>query len=467
MSEAFLYEQLSDEIQAQIEQGTLKAGDKLPSLRSLSRSRQVSIATVTQAYLELEKRGCLSVRPQSGYYVNPLRHLAVPTLTPIHSPPALVGRDAFISGVLQELRQPNLLALGSTILEPEMLPTRALNRLIRQLSTHPAVHRYAETEGLEALRRQIAQRSLDSARPLQSSDVVVTCGCIEALNLALRTIAAPGEIIAVESPTFYGILQAIESLGMQALELPTDPNTGLSLSALEAALQTYPIRAVLTVPSFQNPLGCCMPPEHKQALLKLASRYDFQIIEDDIYGEFYFDSPPPTLYSLDRDERVILCSSFSKTLAPGFRVGWALPGRQRERFLQLKRMSSLSTASLPQLVLAEYLASGAYERHLRRLRRQLSTTVQQALGVLSQSFPTGTRISQPSGGFILWLALPQEIAAMDLYRRALKAGIGLAPGPLFSSESAYDHCFRLSLNRAWNPELANALQALGKLAREI
>lgn len=470
MSTLYLYEEIIEAIRSQILAGTLKAGERLPSLRQLSRNRGVSLSTVTQAYYELEAQGLIQVRPQSGYYVRALTGFAAPQMSSqrLLSPePALVGRDAFISEVVAALRQPDLIPLGSTTLDASYLPTQALKRLIQHYSADPAVYTYAPTAGLEALQRQIAQRSLDSARPLRASEVVITSGCIEALNLALRVLTQPGDVIAVESPTFYGILQSIESLGLQVLEIPSDPQTGLRIEALRAALQQHPIRCLVTVPSFQNPLGCCMPLAHKQALLQLASDCDFEIIEDDIYGEFYFADPPPTLYSLDQEQRVILCSSFSKTVAPGFRVGWALPGRYQERFLQLKRMTSLSTSSLPQLVLAAYLASGAYERYLRRLRRDLAQTLQLSLQTIAAHFPAGTRISAPDGGFILWLALPEGSDAMQLYQQALQAGIGIAPGALFSTSSAYDHCLRLSLGLPWGARLEGALQKLGELACEL
>jgi DNA-binding transcriptional MocR family regulator len=468
MRDGFLYQHISQDIHAQIAAGTLKPGDKLPSLRALSRQRGVSVTTVSQAYLELEAQGQILVRPQSGYYVTfrPTA-LAQPEIATLDPVPSLVGRDALIERVTATLRQPGIVPLGSTTLDASLLPNKALQRLIQQASRQPEVYASAPAAGHVNLRRQIAQRTLDSRRPVLADDVVITSGCMEALNLSLRLLCQPGDVIAVESPCFYGILQAIESLGLRALEIPASPQTGLSLDALREALAQYRITAVVTVPSFQNPLGCCMPLEHKRQFLKLAEDHDFQIIEDDIYGEFYFGNPPPTLYALDTQDRVILCSSFSKTVAPGFRVGWALPGRRRERFLQLKRMTSLSTASLPQYVLAEYLGSGAYQRYLRRLRQRLAENHQLALPLLAQGLPPGTRISQPEGGFVFWIALPEPFTGIAFYEAALAAGIGVAPGAMFSTGPAYDHCVRLSLSLAWGPRLEGALQALGQIAQQL
>ncbi len=467
MGNGFLYQQISEDIHAQIAAGTLKPGDKLPSLRGLSRQRGISLTTVSQAYAQLEAQGYIQVRPQSGYYVaaRPTT-LATPEMATLKASPALVGHDALIEQVTSALRQPGLVPLGSTILDASLLPNKALQRLIQQSSRQPEAYTYAPAAGHEALRRQIAQYSLDSRRPLLAEDVAITNGCMEALHLSLRLLAQPGDVIAVESPCFYGVLQAIQSLGLRTLEIPASPQTGLNLDALREALSQYPITAVVTVPSFQNPLGCCMPLEHKQQLLTLAAQHDFQIIEDDIYGEFYFGNPPPTLYSLDTQDRVMLCSSFSKTVAPGFRVGWALPGRQRARFLQLKRMTSLSTATLPQQVLAAYLGSGAYARYLRRLRQRLAETQQQALPLLAEVMPSGTRISQPEGGFVLWIALPASLTGLAFYEAALAEGIGVAPGALFSTSPAYDHCVRLSLNMAWSPRLEAALHTLGRIAHQ-
>lgn len=467
MSSPFLYAQLAQEIKLLIDKGTFQAGERLPSLRSLSENRRVSIATVSQAYLHLEAQGYLEARPQSGFYVchrPPV--LALPHATSAPDAPAPVGKNAFISQILDESRRPGVLPLGSTILDPSFLPVKHLSRLIARMAGSLENHSYAPTAGFEGLRRQIARRTLDSARPIAFQEVVITSGCMEALNLALRTLAKPGDLVAVESPTFYGILQAIESLGMQVLELPTDPSVGLDLDALEQALKQHPIRVLLTIPSFQNPLGTCMSLENKLRLLAIAARSGLQIIEDDIYGEFYFRDPPPTLFSLDRQQTVVLCSSFSKTLAPGFRVGWALPGRHFDTFLQLKRMTSLGTASLPQLVIAEYMASGAYERHLRRLRPQLEHALLQALQLIAHHFPPGIRVTRPEGGFILWLELPLGTSVMQIYRQALAAGISIAPGPMFSNRELEYPALRLSLNIPWGERLEQAILALGKILKQ-
>lgn len=466
----YLYEQVYQEIRTLIENQTFQPGEKLPSMRQLSRSRQVSLATVMQVYDLLHAHGLIEIRPQSGVYVRAQRQLALPHKARAPLGPTTLTKDAYYAQVQNLMRQPGILPLGSTILSPELLPIKALNRLISQAAQRPEVnglvHTYSPTTGLESLRRQIALRSVDSGKPLHADDVVITCGGMEALHLALRTLAAPGEIVAVENPTFWGILQAIECLGLRALEIPTDPQEGLDLEALEQALLVHPIKVLVTIPSFQNPLGCCLSVEKKQQLLQLAQRYDFTLIEDDIYGEFYYQTPPPTLFSLDTQERVILCSSFSKTLAPGFRVGWALPGRWQQRFVQLKRMSTLSTASLPQWVIAELMASGAYERHLRRLRRRLQESMGQAQDLIAQHFPAAVRVTQPEGGFVLWLELPEGVKSEALLHACLVRGFSIAPGPMFSAREDFEHCLRLSINQPWGRPVYQALLQLAKLLQE-
>ena len=468
---AYLYQSLAAELRSSLLAGTLKAGDKLPSLRQMSRSRGVSLATVMEAYALLEAEGQLETRPQSGFYVRRPAQAPLPRTAATVQAPATVRSDRFVEQILTCLRQPDMLMLGSTSLHPDLLPNAALARLLHSCALRQPFNIYAETAGHAELRRQIALRSLDSARPLEADELVITAGCIEAIALSLRCVAGPGDVIAVESPAFYGILQTIEGQGMQAIEIPADPIEGLSLELLAQAIERYPIKALVTVPSFHNPLGYCMPPARKQALVESLTSRGIAIIEDDIYGEFWYDAPPPTLRAYDRTGLVLLCSSFSKTLAPGLRIGWAAPGRFTEEFLHQKRMHSLTTATLPQLALAAYLRRGAYERHLRALRKTLRANMQRLVSGVENSFPTGTRLSQPTGGVALWLELPQSIEAMALYQRALDHHIAIAPGPMFAlrREAGRDfgHCLRLSCGLPWTANVDVAVAQLGRWACEM
>lgn len=460
----YRYQILAEDIQRMMASKTLKPGDKLPSLRRLSREKKLSISTVMQAYDTLLDQGLIEARPQSGYYVTSACELPLPQVRNETFTTVSEGRiDELVASILQSARAPGILPLGLTSLDAALLPLKALNRIYRQYLNHAHAHVYEETAGNARLRRHIARRSLDSHQPIVASEVIITSGCMEAIHLALRAVANPGDWIAVESPTYYGIFQAIEGLGMKVIEVPTDPQKGILLEALEQLLQQHPIKALVTIASFHNPTGVCLSTSHKQALVALCESFEIPMIEDDIYGEFYYDSPPPTLYSFSTRGQVLLCSSFSKTLNPGYRVGWILPGAYFEAVLKLKRMTSIATGTLAQGVIAEYMASGQYERYLRRLRPQLQQNMHKALQLIAEVFPPGTRVSQPQGGFILWVELPKNVDTRQFYPLALQQGVSFAPGILFSHSKVYRHCLRLSLNMPWSETLEQGLRDLGRL----
>ena len=305
----------------------------------------------------------------------------------------------------------------------------------------------------------------DAGCQLAPDDIVVTGGCQEALSLALRAVANPGDIIAIESPTFYGLLQVIDSLGMRALEIPTDPNHGMSLDALALAIEQWPVRACVVVPNFSNPLGYCMPPARKQALVSVLARHDIALIEDDVYGELGFSAPrPEAAKAWDEDGRVLYCSSFSKTLAPGLRVGWIAPGRYRERIEYLKYVLNLASPTLPQLAVAEFLERGGYDRHLRQVRGDYARQIARMIQTVGKTFPEGTRVTQPAGGFVLWVELPSGSDAMRLYRQALAERISIAPGPMFSATQKYGNFIRLNCAQPWDERMERAMVTLGRLA---
>ncbi len=290
---------------------------------------------------------------------------------------------------------------------------------------------------------------------------------MEALNLCLRAVANAGDIIAIESPAFYGTLQIIESLGMRALEISTDPRDGVILGALDSAIRRQKVRACLFVTNFSNPLGSCMPDARKKELVELLARREIPLIEDDIYGDLYFSGVRPrTAKAYDKKGLVLLCSSFSKTLAPGYRVGWTSPGRFRPQVESLKFTSSMATATPPQMAIADFLQSGGYDRYLRKIRRILMTQVQQMSNAVGRYFPTGTKVTRPQGGYVLWIELPRSADALELHRRALEQKISIAPGPIFSAKQKYKNFIRLSCGLPWSERIDRAVQTLADLARK-
>ena len=211
---------------------------------------------------------------------------------------------------------------------------------------------------------------------------------IEALAISLQAVTEPGDVVAVESPGFYGLMQILKAHNLKALEIPSHPASGMSLDALEMALDQWPIKAIMLIPVENNPLGSSMPDDGKMRLLKMTQRYNIPIIEDDIYGDLRYQQPRPhTLHSLDTEGRVILCSSFSKTMSAALRVGWLAPGRYRERVEHMKYVGTASTTTLTQLAIAEFIKQGYYDRHIRTMRQQYRSNfhwLRSQLGSISQ-----------------------------------------------------------------------------------
>jgi DNA-binding transcriptional MocR family regulator len=471
-SDELLYEQLVRETTELIGCGTLRAGDRIPSVRQVSQQRKVSVATVLQAYRVLENQRLIEARPQSGYFVQVKAW--TPPAEPEISRPARRATQVNISEmtmrVIKATRDPRLVPLGTALPSPELLPTEALNRALAAAGRRErkSANHYEMPPGNTALRNQIARRGLDYGLALAPEQIVTTCGCMEALNLCLRAVAKPGDTIAIESPTYFGILQCIESLGFKALEIPTHPRDGVSLDALAMALESQPIKACLFVLNFSNPLGSCMPDENKQRLVAMLAERGIPLIEDDIYGDLAFAATRPrTAKSFDREGLVLLCDSFSKTLAPGYRVGWVAPGRFQAQIEHLKYVNTVATATLPQIAIADFLANGGYDHHLRKLRRLYAEKVQNFSQAISTHFPEGTRLTRPLGGYVLWVELPPAINSLELLDRALAAGISITPGPMFSAKSKFLNFIRINCGNPWTETIERALEQLGRMVHAM
>ncbi len=469
-SSGHLYEELANDLARLVSKGTLRPGDRLPSVRQLSDQRGVSVSTVLQAYLLLENRGIVETRPQSGHYVRARRlSLVAEPRTPRGATQATrVSVSELIARVYSASRNPRNVLLGGGFMSPELLPTESLNRRLAAVARAAggAGIAYDPPPGLPALRRAIARRAADYDVALSADDVVTTVGTMEALHLCLRAVARHGDTILVESPAYYGVLQLIESLGMRVLEVPSNAGTGVDLARLQDALRQHPVRACLLVPTFSNPLGALMPDDAKRELVRMLARHEVPLIEDDIYGDLGFDAARPRpAKAFDRHGLVMLCTSFSKTLAPGYRVGWVAPGRWRDAVERLKFAQTVGTPTLPQMAIADFLENGGYERHLRRLRRALADQVGRVSDAIAEHFPSGTRISRPRGGFLLWVEMPPGKNALDLHDRALARGVSIAPGPIFSAKQRFSNCLRLSCAWPWSDRIERAIRTLGELAR--
>jgi DNA-binding transcriptional MocR family regulator len=467
-SSKLLYERLAGDVATMIDRGALRPGDRLPSVRTYARERSVSVATVLSAYLDLENRGLVEVRPKSGHYVRRRALEARPPRPPrLALVPQRINVSDGVAGLVASMRDPAVVPLGSAQVSPELLPIRALNRTLasiaREASTAGAA--YDAPQGLHTLRRQLARRSLTWGTSIDESEFVTTVGAMEALHVALRATTRPGDAVAVESPAYFGVLQLLEEMGRRVVEIPTRSDVGMDLIALEEALKKAPIKACIAIPNFDNPMGSLMPDDAKEKLVRLLARHDAPLIEDDIYGDLAFDgSRPRPAKAFDRDGRVLLVGSVSKTLAAGYRVGWIAAGRYQQQVERLKFSQSVSTPTLLQMAVAEYLDSGGYDRHLRQLRAHAASQVQRFREGVLACFPEGTRVSEPKGGFFLWVELPHAVDALQLQAQAYERGIAIAPGPIFSARARYGSCIRLSCGFPWSDRFDAAVRTLGELA---
>ena len=460
--------QVSRYINELIEKGDLKPGDKAPSLRKLSKQLGVSIATITQSYVNLEDQGVLTAKPQSGFYVNTLvgqiNDIAKSAATPGQARRVRFGE--LFEEVFRNANNPRITPFGTSNPSMDFMPVKSLTRATRSIiSRHPQKSMdYLFPPGDLKLREQIAQQYAQTYTRLSADDIIITSGATEALSISLRTVAKRGDIIAVESPTYFAVLRMIEQMGMLAVEIETDPVTGLNLDALEEAFDTMDISAVMASPNTSNPLGCQMPEDKKRELVNLLAERDIPLIEDDVYGSVYFgDKPPRPAKSYDLNNIVLSCSSFSKTLAPGHRIGWVIAGRYHKKFMQYKQAWSSATSSINQLALAEFLSSGQYDRHLVRLRMAMREQVDKGRFMISRNFPEGTRVSHPHGGNVLWVEMPRSCDSIDIFNRALEHNIGVTPGILFSATRRFRNHLRINCGFPWNEANQNALKILGKI----
>ncbi len=463
-----LYLRLAASVAQQVARGTLRPGDRVPSLRGISQQHRVSMSTALQAYLWLENRGYLEARPQSGFYVRtPFSKLIPePQSEAVPTKPMAIGTRAIIANLLEAANDPRHVPLGAGLATPEWFPSRRLNVILRDVIRRHPLHsmRYDFPPGFEPLRRQIARRAADRGCSFSPRDITITCGAQEALNLSMRAVARPGDVIAVESPTFFAILEAAASLGMKTVEVPTHPQNGMDLEALERAIRKHRVKACISIPNCHNPLGYVLSDEYKKALVELTARRNVALIEDDVYGDLAFQAPRPrTAKSFDRTGLVLLCSSFSKILCPGYRVGWVAAGRFRAEVEQLKFLTNVATPTLPQMMVAEFLESGGYNRHLKRLRALITTQVDRVRQAIAKYFPEGTRISRPAGGYMLWVELPPQVDALKLYRAALAENISILPGTIFSATGGYKNYIRVNCGQIWSEVYDRALLTVGRL----
>ncbi|WP_054178911.1 PLP-dependent aminotransferase family protein [Trabulsiella odontotermitis] len=463
------YQHLANLLAERIEQGLYRHGEKLPSVRALSQEHGVSISTVQQAYQKLEDLQLITPQPRSGYFIAPRKaQPPVPAMSrPVQRPVDVTQWEQVLT-LLDGRGDKSMAAFGGgspDVSQPSLKPLwREMSRIVQH---HPGdILNYDELAGRRDLREQIARLMLDGGTVATADDIIITQGCHAALSIALFSVCKPGDIVAVESPCYYGTMQLLRGFNIKAIEIPTDSQTGISIEALELALEQWPIKGVILVPNCNNPLGFIMPDDRKRAILALAQRHDLAIFEDDIYGELANEYPRPrTIKSWDIDGRVLLCSSFTKTIAPGLRVGWIVPGRYRDRVLHMKYATSGTTVPTTQMAVASFIREGHYHRHVRRMRQIYQQNMETYTCWVRQYFPCGICVTRPQGGFLLWVELPEHVDMVCVGQQLARLKIQIAPGSLFSASGKYRNCLRLNCGLPPTEQHQRVVAQLGEAIR--
>lgn len=474
-SEDHLYLQVAEGLEKMIGEDVLRIGDKLPSVRMLSEEYGISMGTAFQAYYHLEGKGLIESRPKSGYYVrfNQRRFRELPKVMEPESLSHEVSVKEMINSIYGDIAlNNNSKVINFAIAAPDasLLPVAKINKSVIQVlrSNKDSCISYEHTQGNAELRKQVSRLAFNWGGKVKPEEVVVTSGCLEAITICLRAITKPGDTIAIESPNYFGIYQSAENLGLKVVEISSSPVTGMNIDGLQKAMKEFKIKACVVAPNFNNPGGGLMPEENKQRLVELISKHNIPLIEDDIYGELYFGrNRPRTCKYYDTKGLVLHCSSLSKSLAPGYRVGWVLPGRFLEEVKFMKRMNNISCPTITQAAMAHFLQYGRYEYHLKNLRKALHTQCLRYMQAVIEHLPEDTKVSRPQGGFVLWVELNKKVNAFKLRTEAMKHHVSIVPGRIFSAGHHYHNFIRLSFGRPWNDDMDYGMMMLGKAVRKM
>lgn len=460
------YRRIAEILRLTLASGALRPGDRMISARKLAEREQVSLPTALEALRCLETEGLIVARPRSGYFVQ-----QISTVPSSHSSsgPVSVSMSALARSLFSSA-ETRLIPLGAALPDPAWLPTATLQRALQAAGRRLDAHgqSYSLPPGRADLRSKIAARAAQWGAQFGADEVIITAGATQALRLALHAVCQPGDIVAIEQPAYFGTLMLLEDLGLQALQIPTDPVEGMLLEPLAEAIHHHQPAAVLASPTVQNPLGASMSVARKQELVILLESAGIPLIEDDVYGDLAGEGQrPPACKAFDRNGNVIYCSSLSKTLAPGWRIGWIVAGRYHDQVLQARMAGDWAGSPLLEAAASEVLASGDYDRHLRRLKTRINQGVRTIITQVRASFPAGTRVRAPAAGFLLWVELPQHTDALEVHRRALEKGIGISPGPLFAPGAELSHYLRLNCANPATPQLLSAVDQIGAICHQL
>ncbi|TWJ02399.1 DNA-binding transcriptional MocR family regulator [Mucilaginibacter frigoritolerans] len=466
------YIAFANKIAAMIVGGIYKPDDKLPSIRSLHKENGLSIGTVLQAFNYLMDKGLVVSREKSGYFVNDNQGKRLPL--PKALPVSLSERSVHIDQLLQKLRTDgnsrDFVSFANALPDHRLLPFNSIKRAIQQNSRDISGN-YLKLEsrtGNQQLRQEIAKRSFYWKGATHADEIIITNGATEAILCCLKAVTKPGDTVLVQDPCYYGIMQVLECLELKIATIPSHPETGIVVSDVKEACKKLAIKACVFVSNFNNPDGACISTEGKKQIAEFAATYQIPVIEDDLYGELFFKgSRPDTIKAYDTDGWVMYCNSFTKTLVPGFRIGWCAAGRFTYEVARIKSMHNGSTANFSQLVVLQLLNSGSYERHLQKFRLELHKNLIRTTNLIEQHFPEGTKVTRPNGGLVIWVELPENINTVNFQEKAFQYEVSYAPGEIFSSKGDYQHYLRISYCNLWENKVQKALIRLGQLFTKL
>lgn len=466
-----LYGLIANDIEHRINSGLLKKGDKLPSLRTLCKQKSISMNTAIKAYNTLEDAGLIEPRPKSGYIVAYTQHRPLRTLVK-STQPKVIKRANNMNEIMNSMMENFDMTetrLSSALLSPQFVPIDKLNYSIRKackkLNNSGVSYNSKESP---TLKTQISKRALLWNGALQADDIISTAGSIDALSFCLMTLTEKGDTIAVESPVWFGILRLAHTLGLNVIEIPTNPVYGIEVGALEKQMKQNKIKLCILISNFSNPLGCCIPEENKKAIVTLAEHYNVPIIEDDVYSDLFFgEKRPLNCKTFDESGIVLWIGSFSKTLVSGYRVGWLAPGKFKSEIEKTKLFHTLYTGTILHEAVGLFLESGGYEQYLKKVRTVLNNNCKNLQHCIHDYFPHETAFTNPQGGMNLWIEFSQDFDALELYNKAVQNKISITPGRIYTLQNQYNNCIKLSFGMKWNDTTEKSFIKLGKIAKEI
>ena len=466
-----VYRQIADQIREQVAHGELAVGERLPPIRALARSLGVNRDTVSTAYETLAAEGVVDARVGRGTFVRGLRPRGGAPAGPIEVPLS-VGAERLLDFERSRVHYGagrDAIPFHALKPDPALFPTDAFRRALNRAFAEggPEILGYGDPQGYGGLRDVIAERLRAVGTVVGPESVVLCQGASQGIHLALRLFADTGDAIAIEEPTYHNALAALTALGLEAVPVPMT-REGADLDALDRALSRPDVRAFYTIPTFHNPMGVTTSLAHRRELLEIAARTGKAVIEDAYEQDLRFTGRPvPSLAGLDTDGLVVQLLSFSKSLFPAMRAGALVArGRKVDAVLALRHAADLGGALPLQVALADFIQSGAYDRHLALLRRHLRARRDAMTAALAREMPEGSEWTTPEGGYQVWLQLPEPIDTRDLFADGLRAGVLIAPGDQFHCDGRPSRGTRLSIALADEAAIDEGVARLGRLARE-